>query len=476
MSPPEVSRPEDQSLERAVLFAVGFGGMLVPLNSTMVAVGLPAISRQLEASVTQAGWLVTAYLITMAAFQPIAGKLGDRYGRRPFMLGGYAAFAVASLGCALSTDIWTLTIFRAGQALSAAVIFPNGTALLREIVPAHRRGARFGMLGSSIAFGAAIGPPLGGVLVEIGGWQAIFWINLPIVAVVLAVGWRTLPSGRYPHSGQRFDLQGATLLAVVLAAGAWLLTRLSDVTPGVLAAMLTVIVVGFGLFLWRELTYPDPVVQPRFFKRRAFASATAAIALSNLALYALLLIVPLMLDRRPGWSEARIGLVVTSMSIGMVLLAPIGGRMSDRLGRRTPAFIGMSLVTAGVVGLAVSGPDIAVSSLIVCLAFVGSGLGMGAGSLQTSAVESIEPEHAGMAAAASSTSRYVGSIVGAAVLAGLVNAPNGFQTVFTMTAVASAAAVVFTLGLPTRAVSRPRRPTRATRPPQGGARSSSTKS
>src|SRR5688500_3571955 len=151
--------------------------MLIPLNSTMVAVAIPNITSQLDASVSQSGWLVTAYLIVMAAFQPIAGKLGDRYGRRVFLLGGYTIFALASLGAALSPNVSMLIAFRAGQALAGAVIFPNGAALLRQIVPEHRRGARFGILGSSIAFGAAVGPPLGGVLVQLGDWPAIFWVN-----------------------------------------------------------------------------------------------------------------------------------------------------------------------------------------------------------------------------------------------------------------------------------------------------------
>jgi EmrB/QacA subfamily drug resistance transporter len=416
----------------------------------MIAVAIPNITTQLDASVSQSGWLVTAYLIVMAAFQPIAGKLGDRYGRRVFLLGGYTIFALASLGAALSPNVLMLIACRAGQALGGAVIFPNGAALLRHIVPEHRRGARFGLLGSSIAFGAAVGPPLGGVLVQVGDWPAIFWVNLPLCAIVLVIALRTIPSGRYAHTGERFDVLGAGLLAGVLATGAWLLTRLTDVSSGMAVVTGAAIVAGFGLFLWRELRYPDPVVQPRFFRRRAFAAATGGIALSNLGLYTLLLAVPLLLDRRQGWNESRIGLVLTAMSAGMVILAPIGGRLSDRLGRRMPATLGMTMLSLGVVVLALAGPDVSGGVLVVSLALSGVGLGLGAGSLQTSAVESIEPEHAGMAAAASSTARYVGSIVGAAVLAGLVTSPDGMQTVFTMTAAAALASVALAMLLPSR--------------------------
>ena len=438
------------SRERAILFTVGFGGMLVPLNSTMIAVAVPNITQQLGASVSQTGWLVTAYLITMAALPPITGKLGDRYGRRAFLLAGYVLFAAASVGAAMSSDIWTLIGFRGGQAVAGAIIFPNGTALLREIVPVERRGASFGLLGSSIAFGAAVGPPLGGLLVEVGGWPALFWANLPIIGVLLLVAWRTIPGVRPPPRAAGFDLLGATILAVVLAAGAWLLTRVRDVTPAAAEVAVAIVVVGTVLFLARELRYPDPVVQPRFFRRRPFASATGAIALSNLTMYALLLAVPLLLDRRGGFSEAQIGLVLMSMSVGMVLLAPIGGRLSDHLGRRWPAVGGMVLLTGGVGALALLGPDVDTGVLVTALIVSGIGLGMGSGSMQTAAVEALDVQHAGMAAAASGTSRYVGSIVGAAVLAGLVTTDNGFHTAFVMMAASAFAALIVALGLPAR--------------------------
>jgi EmrB/QacA subfamily drug resistance transporter len=436
--------------ERAILFTVGVSGMLVPLNSTMIAVGIPTITKQLHASVAQSGWLVTAYLITMASFQPISGKLGDRYGRRPFILGGVALFAITSVGAALATGIWMLILFRGGQAIAGAIVFPNGAALLRETVPEERRGRSFGMLGSAISFGAAVGPPLGGVLVDLGGWPAIFWANVPLTIVIFAIGWRTIPARQARPSTVRFDLAGAALLAVALSAGAWLLVRMRTATSTQAATVGAIVVVAFIAFVYNELHHGDPVVQPRFFRRTAFTTATSAIATSNLALYSLLLVVPLLLHRRTGWGDARIGFVLTAMSAGMVVLAPIGGRAADRFGRRGPALVGMSLLSVGVCLLAAAGPNVGTTALIAALAMSGAGLGLGASSLQTVAIEAIEPEHAGMAAAASSTSRYMGSIVGSAVLAGLVASPGGFQTILTMTAVGAVLSALLALGLPRR--------------------------
>ncbi|MEX2394422.1 MAG: MFS transporter [Actinomycetota bacterium] len=436
------------SLERAVLVTVGLGGMLIPLNSTMIAVGLPSIGRDLDASVAQTGWLITAYLIVMASFQPIAGKLGDRYGRRMFLLGGYLGFGAASVLAARAMTPETLIAARAGQALAGSVIFPNGSALLRTIVPEERRGARFGLLGASIAFGAAVGPPLGGALISLDSWRLTFWFNVPLCALVLAIAWRTIPRERPERSATRFDLVGSGLLAVILATGAWLLTNVGDLDASLSLAVGGALVVLFVVFLRHELRTHDPVVQPRFFKRRVFASATAAIAASNVALYVLLITVPVMLFTRYSLPESKTGTILASMSVGMVVLAPIGGRLSDRLGRRIPAVVGMGFIAVGSTSMAITGGRGGTGSIVFALVLTGIGLGLGSGSLQTSAVEAIEPEHAGMASGASATARYVGSIVGSAVFAG--TADGGYGVVLTFTAVCAIASVFFALGLAAR--------------------------
>jgi EmrB/QacA subfamily drug resistance transporter len=438
--------------------------MLVPLNSTMIAVALPSITRQLGASIAQSGWLVSAYLITMASFQPISGKLGDRFGRRPFLLGGVVAFALASVGAATSTSIWILIAFRSGQAISGAVIVPNGLALLREIVPEQRRGSRFGLLGALFSLGAAVGPPVGGVLVGLGGWPAVFWVNVPLCLVVVLLAWRTIPARVSRPPAATFDFAGSVLLAAALSTSAWLLMRMQGLSVMTAIIVGTVAVVTLTLFILRELDYADPVVQPRFFMRRAFATSTAAVASSNLVLYSLLLAVPLLLQRRGGWSVARIGLVLATSSIGLVLLAPVGGRLADRFGRRLPAVVGMSLLASSGCLIALAGPSLSTRTLIVGLAMSGAGLGLGSASLQTVVVEAVSPKHAGMAAAAASTSRYIGSIIGTSVLAGLVSSRGGFHWVLVMIAIAGVASVVLALGLPSRSVGRGRRVWRADAP------------
>ena len=184
------------SVENAAVITVALATMLAPLNSTMIAVALPHVIAEFGVDIASAGWLVTAYLIAMAALQPVAGKLGDRLGRRRLILGGVAWFGLVSMGAATASSLSALLFFRVQQAIAGAVALPNGAALLREVVPADRRAGRFGLVGAAIALAAAAGPPLGGLLVGTAGWRAIFYVNLVFVLPTLLLGWRSSRSNR----------------------------------------------------------------------------------------------------------------------------------------------------------------------------------------------------------------------------------------------------------------------------------------
>ena len=173
-------------MQRAILVSVTLGGMLVPLNSTMIAVALPNIMREFGADVNAAGWLVSAYLITMATLQLIAGKLGDQLGRRALLLGGLIYFGLASLAAALSPSLLILLFFRIQQAIAGAILVTNGFALVFEVVPADHRGSSFGLVNTAVVLAAAAGPPLGGLLVGTAGWRAMFWANIPLVIAACA--------------------------------------------------------------------------------------------------------------------------------------------------------------------------------------------------------------------------------------------------------------------------------------------------
>lgn len=203
------------------------------------------------------------------------------------------------------------------------------------------------------------------------------------------------------------------------------------------------------VFIRYELRHADPVLQPRFFRIRSFAAANGAIALSNLAMYSTLLTVPILLSRRGGWSSAKVGAVLVMLSGAMVVCSPLGGRLADRVGRRWPTVIGLTLLTLGVLPLALAGGGIAIPLLLASLGLAGVGIGLSSAGMQTAAIEAVGPREAGVASGVFSTSRYFGSITGSSILAGLLGAAGGggFEAVFDMVVVAAFLSTVVALAL-----------------------------
>ena len=442
--------------ERAVLVTVALGAILAPLNSTMIAVALPRIVDGFHTSVGTAGWLVTSYLLALAVVQPVAGKLGDRHGRRVFMLGGLIIFGLASLGAAVAPNLALLIAFRVTQAISGAVVFPNGVGLIRDTVPTGRRGRAFGIVGGSLALAAGLGPPLGGLLLSVGGWRSIFWVNVPLVTAAIIVAWRTVPRHAGTRAATPFDWVGSVLLTVVLGGAAALVIE-GRHAPATILPGITVLVVAAVVFIRRELAHADPVVQPRFFARRGFVTANAGISSSNLALYTVLLAIPILLSRHTHWSSLQTGFVLALLSAPIAVLSPTGGRLADRYGRRPPAVAGCVLLTIGLLPL-VAAPGLAAYGLFTCLLLVGSGVGLSNAGVQASAIEAIDAEQAGVAAGLFSTSRYIGSFAGSIALARLLDGGHGlagFRAVFVMALAGAVVSVVAALALPApRAFSR----------------------
>lgn len=390
--------------QQATLISIALGVMLVPLNSTMIAVALPDIIRTFDADVRSAGWLVTAYLITMAALQLFTGQLGDRFGRRRLVLGGLLSFGLVSLLAALSPTLWVLLFARVQQAIAGSILVTNGFALAFEVVPQNRRGRDLGMVSAVLVLAAAAGPPLGGLLVDLGSWRAIFWINLPLVAAALLLGRATVSGVRQHESESLVD--------------------------------------------WFEIR--------SLLLSQSFARANGAIMFSNLAMYVLLLAVPILMSTKGGWSSLQTGLLLAAMSVTTAFFSPLGGRLSDRIGRRIPSVVGNTLLVLGVLPLAFVRDATNIPLLLACLGVAGTGLGLSSVSLQTAALESVELQQTGVATGISSTSRYLGSIVGSTILAQILGPQptrvTDFRIAFLTVTIAAGIALLMSWGI------RPRRP------------------
>lgn len=354
---------------RALALAVSTGA-LVPLNSTMIAVGLPRLADDLGVARASAAVLVTAYLVAMLLCQPIGGRLGDRWGTRRVLRLALVGFIVASALAGLARSFPAVLVGRCVQAVFAAALIPNAQALLRGTVDVVRRGRVFGLVGTGIGAGAAIGPVVGGILAEGAGWQGIFFVNVPL-----------------------------GLLALVLLA------RVADVP------------VEFP-----EETAPSPAGTAAtgdgrrsfgLLRRPAFRAACLSQSTSTFALYTVLLVLPVVLAER-GWRGTAVGLATASLTVGLLVLGPVGGGLGDRRGRVLPIVVGLGIVVAGCTVLTVAVDTAA--GVVAGPLVMGIGLGLAGASLQAAALEAVPQGVAGSAAGVFSASRYVGSITGSVAI------------------------------------------------------------
>ena len=449
------SRP-DPPLRRSFYAAVPLGIMLAPLNATMVAVALTRVADDLEVSIGSVTWIVLAYLIGMTVAQPVSGKLGDLFGRRSLFLWSLVGVFFSSLGAALAPNLGVLILFRVLQALTGAMAIPNGTAMLRERIPEHRRGTAFGYVGAAAGIAVMLGPPLGAALIALGGWRWIFWINMPLAAAILALGAYALPQEtRRVRQAVSLDVRGAALLAGAMTALA-LMSRVvgSDNVGAPIGLGLAALVLG-GLFIANERRAVQPVVDLALLRIPSFAAAVGIVSASNLFVQVILIAVPLFIVelQRKGTSEA--GLILAAFAAPVALLAPIGGRLADRLGRRTPAVLGAIIATAGLAPLIAIGEGWSSFTVAGLLAVVGVGIAIQMPSVQASSVDSVPERVAGMASGVYSTGRYVGNILGVVVIAAALGAdPDGAEVtvgrlgfIFAFAVAAATIATVATLYL-----------------------------
>ncbi len=409
----------ESGVSRWFLMAIAIGSTFAPLNSTMIAVALPDIQDSFGVPVSDTAWLVTLYLVAMAAGQPVGGKLGDQLGRRRVYLIGLCWFVAASIGCALSPSLPLLILFRTQQALAGALSFPNGAAMIRESVPRDRQGAGFGIIGLSTGTAAALGPPLGGLLVDRFGWASVFWVNVPLGLVALLIGWQALPRRSAGHRMRSFDLAGTVMLATGLGMVILVPTILKTRGEALAIAAIAAAVVIAYVFTRHERRAAHPVVNVDLFRFREFVAACTSNALGNLVMYTTLLALPLFLEDVMGRSLRDVGLVLVALSACSAFLGPVGGRWADEAGRWLPAVVGGCSMFAGAVVVAVGVREASLVMIVPGLVLTGLGLGISGAALMSAATVSVPMDQAGSAAGVYSTSRYFGSIIGASILAAM---------------------------------------------------------
>ncbi|WP_437603928.1 MFS transporter [Sorangium sp. So ce590] len=417
-SRPPASVPEPPSrLPVRLLAAIALSTALAPLNSTMIAVALPEMSRTLRVdsgALRQA--LVTSYLLTNIVLQSPGGKLGDRLGHRRALGLGQLLLAAGAALAYFWPVLPVLAVSRVVMAAGGAIVVPSATAMLRTELPPEVRGRAFGAFGAVMGLSAGTGPAIGALLVGTFGWTSIFLANVPVLllsAALAHVGAPPRPAAMKPAAPRSpFDVVGSVLLGASLIGLALGLEAAHLRWAAVLGAL------GFVPFVLWERRAADPIIDFSLFRRRAFVGGSLLIALQNFAMYATIFELPQVAGRLFHVGPRDVGTTLLAMMGTMVVVSPFAGRGSDRFGARAVALAGCSLAVAGMVLLAVRPLD-ALTDAVPALVMLGAGLGLTSAPSQAAAMSDVPREKSGMAAGLTSTMRYMGGIAGLTVL-GLV--------------------------------------------------------
>ena len=425
---------------------------LSPLGSTMIAVALPSIGHELSVSssaLTQ--WLVSSYLIVGIAVMSPGGKLGDLFGHRKALTIGMTIYGIGSAAGCVFASLPSLAIARISMAAGGAMTVPATMALLRNIVPEARRPRTFGYFGAVMGTAAAIGPLVGGELVSRFGWRAVFVANIPVILLAFAMlhfaGLAAVEPAAAARKIPRFDIEGSVLLGValtliVVASRAHGSTALAS---GVIGVVLLLI---FGLWEQRAV---EPVMNLGLFRIRSFTAANLVIGLQNLAMYALLFQLPIFFEQVRGLPAGVTGRSIIGMMLAMVVFAPVGGRLAERIGTRFTVFAGTLSSLAGVLLLGNFTGLLVPSDALPGLVLMGTGLGLSSAPSQAAAMSSVSRHVAGMAGGAISTARYVGGIIGITVLGQLLASNSGVashSTAASVYGIALLIAAISALALP----------------------------
>ncbi|MET8989406.1 MFS transporter [Nonomuraea wenchangensis] len=419
---------------------------VVMVDSTIVQVMVPDLVAMAGGSLEQALWAVNGFVLVYASLLVTAGRLGGRYGPRALLLAGLALFGLASLACGLAAEPWQVIAARLAQGAGGALIVPQSLTIIANAFPRDRRGMALGVVSTTMALAAVVGPLGGGLIVSTWGWRWAFLANVPICAVAILLVRALVPVAP-PYRSSALDLVGVALVIGALAA----LTYALIGTAGNPAAFAVGGILTLVLFAWWERRHTHPLTPPRLFRDRAFVLAGWLGCAQFLVLSGLMLVISLHVRNVLGGSALDTALAFLPMAIAAGILSPLAGAITDRTGGRTVLTSGMLAMAAGVAGfaaLAVRPAPLLV--LAIPLAVVGCGVGLVMAPASAEAVSTLPPDLVPVASGVLNTGRQVAALLGVAVAGGALRAGS----MLALTLLAGVAVLAAASGLLLRSRSR----------------------
>ncbi|MFB4300543.1 MFS transporter [Actinomadura sp. NTSP31] len=406
----------------ALLTVTCLGQFMVLLDNTIVGAALPDMQERLHTQLTGLQWIVDAYVLLVAMLLLSGGVFADRFGRKRMFLAGVVVFTAASVVCSAAPSIGWLITGRVLQGIGAAALSPASLALLAAAYPVPQERVRaIGLWAGFSGIGLAAGPLAGGVLVEAFGWPAIFLVNVPVGAVLLVAGLRTLDESRNPNA-PAIDVPGTVLSVLGVGTLTYGLIEGGSrgwTSPLILSSFAAAVVI-LAVFVVVEGRVPAPMLPLRLFRQRLFTVSNTAMIVVGFALMGSSFFFSQFFVYVQGSSILRAGVQTLPATLAMVVVSPFAGRLAARYGFRIVVTIGLTLAGLGLLALGFVHADTGYTNVWWRLAVVGIGFALTMSPLTGAAIQSVSPQEGGLASGVSSTTRQIGAVLGVAVLGAVV--------------------------------------------------------
>ena len=403
---------------RWVIFAAVLGSGVVFLDGTVVNVALPALSRDLDASVRGLQWILDSYLVTLSALLLLGGNAGDRYGRRSMFVVGLGAFVVASVLCGLAPGVGFLIVARALQGVAGALLVPASLSIISSVFDGDDRGRAIGAWSGLAAVAGAVGPLLGGWLVDAGSWRLIFFLNVPVAAVAVAIALRHVPETSDDDAGP-LDVTGAALVSAGIALVAYGLIEHSGVAG--LAG-----VAALAAFLTVERRSDHPMLPLSLFGSLQFSGANLTTVAVYGAMSAALFLITVRLQVTLGYSALEAGASMLPFTGLMLLLSARVGSLAQRIGPRRPMTVGPLLSAGGLLLFSRTGPgDHYVSAVLPAVMLFGLGMTVTVSPLTAAVLGAVDRRRTGVASAVNNVAARLAGLLGIAVIPAVAGIDTG---------------------------------------------------